>query len=764
MDGVSDRVVLESAPMVDRTEPANSSQDSAARFGTFGGVFTPCTLTILGVIMFLRFGQVIGNAGLIHGLIIVAISKLITSVTTLSLSAIATNTRVRAGGAYFLISRSLGVSFGGAIGAVFFMAQAVSVSMYVIGFSEALIATFPDAGWTMRGVGSVVNVIVFACVYIGAAWAIKVQYFILAVLALSLISFFAGALGHADAANFTANLSAAYGNGESFFTMFALFFPAATGIMAGANMSGDLVNPARAIPRGTLASVAFTGLVYVAMAFALAAATDREQLVGPSMVVRDLSWIPWLITAGVFAATLSSALGSMMGAPRILQALSRDQIFPRLRLFGTGSGAANEPRPATVLTFFIAEAGVLLGDLNAIAPIITMFFMITYGYLNLATFYESITRNPSYRPTFKLSHWSTELFGAIACFAVMLLTSPLWAILAIVFMVALQWHIGRQETAATWGDLRSGAAFERARKSLLRLEQERYHPKNWRPSVLALSGSVYERPLMPVYGQWLTGGRGVLTLAQIIVGQTQQHLARRTGQEKVLRKFIDEQELEAFPAVLNAPSLEDGIVAMIQCHGIGAMRPNLILTGWTDDPERAQAFGSVLRTIDAMDRSTVILRAPNTPDTNGANPNHANNNPDPWIAPPGSIDVWWRGKDNGPLMLLLAHMLTHDDQWRGRNIRVIRMIRDEAGRDEATDHLRVLITSARLKATALVVTGNDFANTLRTTSRLAGLVIIGFQPPQEDAEAQFLDSFDSLCAPLGVTLLVHSTGDVQLDA
>ncbi len=416
---------------------ANSSSSPAAptKFGTFGGVFTPSTLTILGVIMFLRFGLVVGEAGLIQAIMIVLAAKLITTLTALSVSGLATNTRVQGGGAYYLISRSLGVEFGGAIGVVFFLAQAISVALYVIGFTEAFQNLFPDLGLSARAIGTIVNVGIFICVYVGASWAIKVQFGILAILALALGSFFAGAIPAATEETLRANLQSSYSAGGGFFVMFALFFPAVTGIMAGVNMSGDLQNPAKSIPRGTLAAIGFTAVVYIAMAFLFAAAAPRDALLAKPLVILDVAWSPMLINAGIFAATLSSALGSMMGAPRILQALARDDIFPRLRPLARGSGASNEPRRATILTLIIAQVAIVFGDLNAIAPIITMFFMVTYGTINLACFYESATRNPSYRPSFKLSHWSSALLGAIGCAAAMLLLDPVWAAVGIGSMV-----------------------------------------------------------------------------------------------------------------------------------------------------------------------------------------------------------------------------------------------------------------------------------------------------------------------------------------
>ncbi|MEM9588913.1 MAG: amino acid permease, partial [Planctomycetota bacterium] len=318
---------------------------SEVGFGTFGGVFTPCTLTILGVIMFLRFGYVVGQGGLIAAILIVVFSKLITVLTSLSLAAIATNTRVEGGGAYFLISRSLGPEFGGAIGLMFFAAQALSVAMYVIGFTEALVAALPIQA-DPRFVATLTNIAVFSCVLIGAGWTIKLQLLILAAVLVSLGSFFAGAWQTFDATQLEANLTASFSGGESFWTMFALFFPAVTGIMAGANMSGDLKNPAKSIPLGTLSAVAATAVIYLLQAIFLAGAGSRDALVGDAMVVSSLSSIPGLITVGVFAATLSSALGSMMGAPRILQSLARDRLFSQLSPLAGGSGQSNEPRRA----------------------------------------------------------------------------------------------------------------------------------------------------------------------------------------------------------------------------------------------------------------------------------------------------------------------------------------------------------------------------------------------------------------------------------
>lgn len=722
------------------------------RFGTMGGVFTPSVLTILGVIMFLRFGEVVGNAGVVYAITIVLAAKLITTLTTLSLSAIATNTRTKGGGAYFLISRSLGVEFGGTIGLVFFLAQAISVAMYVIGFSEAFLTAFPSTGQSLVVVATLTNAAVFVCVYIGAGWTIKMQYGILAILLASLVSFYLGAAGEWSTERLTDNLHAGYASGKGWIVMFALFFPAVTGIMAGANMSGDLKDPARSIPKGTLLAVAFTALIYLTLPVMMGAAVPRGDLQTDNLVMSRVAVLPWLITAGVFAATLSSALGSMMGSPRILQAFARDQVLPVLTPFAKGSGASGEPRRATILTCLIAQGCILLGDLNAIAPVITMAFMITYGTLNLASFYESFTRNPSYRPRFKYCHWSLSLAGALLCLAVMVVISWAWALVAIVGMAGLYWLIAKREIEANWGDLRSGVAFERARRNLAILEEQLYHPKNWRPMLLTMSGAAASRRNLAVIGHWLTAGHGIQTLGQVIEGDIGQHLERRKNQREVLRGFIRDNELSAFPAVVVADSVRAGIVSLVQAHGLGGMEPNTVLLGWPNQEDRGPEFARLLRTIAGLQRSLILVRS-------------VNGDLELWSPPPGPIDVWWRGRSNGPLMVMLAFLLTKNPGWRNRTIRLLRIVPNEAARDEVRRHLEALANAARIQAEIQTYVSERAVEAIQEVSAGASVVFIGCEPPEMEADDErFFAGMENLLGSLPRVVLVYNAGGMELES
>ena len=718
------------------------------KFGTFGGVFTPCTLTILGVIMFLRFGEVVGQAGLLHALLIIAMAKLITTTTALSLSAISTNTQVKGGGAYYLISRSLGSEFGGAIGVVFYVSQAISVALYVIGFTEALVALVPTLAPHMIKVATVVNFLVFLCVYIGAGWTIRLQYFILAVLGVSILSFAVGAGQHWNPTLFHENMSPQYTNSITLWTMFALFFPAATGIMAGANMSGDLAQPSRAIPKGTLLSILVTAIVYAGFAVLLSGTTPSSTLQQNMMIVSDLAlWKP-LIIVGIFAATLSSALGSMMGAPRILQALARDGIFKPLNIFAHVSGKNREPRRAAIASFILAQAGVMIGDLNAIAPIITMFFMITYGALNLATFLEAFSGNPSYRPTFRWCHWSISLIGTLLCLAVMFLIDPAWAIVAIVIMTVIYRYLLRQGLRTSWGDVTRGSLLERARRNLLALEQKQYHAKNWRPSVIVMGSATMDRLHMAVLARHLAGSHGLLILGQVMPNVSENLYERHANKLNTLRKLIADSRLQAFPAVTIAETIHEGISSLVQCSGIGALRPNLVMLGWSTDPERREQFLANLSTVDKLGRSIAIVRYIEPPQN-------------PWDIPEGTIDVWWLGQENGVLMLLLAHILTQNPGWRNHHIRLMRMIPSEQGISDTEASLAELADSARIKVEVKAVAMDNFSNALHLFSAEAALVLLGLPHPQEMTEAH-LTQLERTCGRLPRVLMVHSAGDMSL--
>ncbi|MEO0852102.1 MAG: amino acid permease, partial [Cyanobacteria bacterium J06648_11] len=330
--------------------------------------------------MYLRFGWVVGNVGLVGTLAIVTISTSITFLTALSVCAISTDRVVRAGGAYYMISRSLGIETGGAVGIPLYFAQALSVALYTIGFADSLVSTFQQLDTALVTVATTMLVTVVAIT--SARWAIRVQYVIMAAIALSLIAF---AFGHPVSESSMGLFGAPVSDAAPFWSVFAVFFPAVTGIMTGVNMSGDLEDPTKSIPAGTLWAVGTGYTIYMTLPLFLALRADAATLVEEQLIMQQMAlWGPSILL-GVWGATLSSALGSILGAPRVLQALVRDRVLPSwMRALGTGEGEDDEPRIGTMVTLGVALIAVAIGDLNAIAPVLTMFFLTTYLVLNVA--------------------------------------------------------------------------------------------------------------------------------------------------------------------------------------------------------------------------------------------------------------------------------------------------------------------------------------------------------------------------------------------
>ena len=456
-------------------------------FGTFAGVFTPTTLTILGVIMYIRQPWVVGNAGVVGALVIVFLSVAITFTTALSLSSITTNVRIGSGGAFSLISQSLGLEIGGAIGIPFYFAQAIAVAMYIFGFREGLQTLVPGVTPIILDVG--IFILVMTIAFISTSFAFKIQYIILGIIVLSLISIY-GSL-FVNELNFNIEWIGKYPGsiennfqGSSFWIVFAVFFPAVTGVMAGANMSGDLTNPRKSIPVGTISSVVLTTIIYVSLIFVAAVIATPDELAKDYNIFIEKSLFAPVVLAGLLGATLSSALGSFVGAPRILLALGEKNILPKSQIFAKTS-EKGEPLNAMLVTAIIVLFGISLRNLNTIAPLLTMFFMITYAMVNVVALVEQTLGLPSFRPTLKIPI-IVPAIGAFGSIAIMFIMNVLVALFSIIFIILFYLYLVKMNIKSAAGDSRSGlftALAEWATKKTNNLSPTR-EVRSWRPDLL----------------------------------------------------------------------------------------------------------------------------------------------------------------------------------------------------------------------------------------------------------------------------------------
>lgn len=729
-----------------------------ANLGTFSGVFTPSILTILGIILFLRLGYVVGNAGLGRALVIIGLANLISILTSFSLSAIATNMKVKGGGDYYLISRTLGVEFGGAIGIVLFLAQSVSIAFYCIGFGEAVAAMIQGGGKALPQIIAALAVsFLFVFAWLGADWATRFQYVVMTILAIALFSFFAGGLAKWENTTLLQNWASST-SGPGFWVLFAIFFPAVTGFTQGVSMSGDLKDPGRSLPLGTFMAVGVSVIVYFGAAVVFASALPSDVLVGDYGAMKRAALIGFLINAGVVAATLSSGMASFLGAPRILQSMASDRIFPFLFPFAEGSGPAGNPRRAVLLSCGIAFATVGLGKLNLIAPVVSMFFLISYGLLNYATYYEARASSPSFRPRFRWFHPRLSLLGWLACLGAVLAIDLKAGAVAIAVLFAIYQYLKRTAGPARWADSRRSYHFQRIRENLLAAATEPEHPRDWRPQLLAFSHDSPRRERLLRFSTWLEGGSGLTTVVQILEGEGLKMLKLKEEAEEELRKSIAQYGLKAFPLVVAAPNLQVGIHTLVQAFGIGPLRANTVLLNWLEQtPKGILGLGELryarnLREAFRFGCNIVVLDAKE----------------DKWAAldtlSPSErrIDVWWWGDASSRLMLLLAYLMTRSEDWDGAKIRVLAASHERAS-EETIEGLQRTLQEVRIEADPEIIKGAS-GNTIAEKSADAALVFLPFRLRGNQLLGPFDNHLDELILRLPIVALALAAEDIDLDA
>jgi amino acid transporter len=734
------------------------SVTSRGTLGTFPGVFTPSILTILGIILFLRLGFVVGSAGLGRALIIIGLANAISVLTSISLSAIATNLKVKGGGDYYLISRTLGVEFGGAIGIVLFLAQSVSIAFYCIGFGEAVGAMLPgDIKALPQIIAAFAVSFLFIFAWLGTDWATRFQYVVMTILAFALISFFVGGLAKWDTAILAQNWTSP-ASGPGFWLIFAIFFPAVTGFTQGVSMSGDLKDPGRSLPLGTFLAVGVSIIVYFGAAIVFAGALPSNVLGSDYGAMKHAAAFGFFINAGVIAATLSSAMASFLGAPRILQSMSGDRIFPFLLPFAKGYGPTGNPRRGVLVSAAIAFATIGLGKLNVIAPVVSMFFLVSYGLLNYATHYEARTSSPSFRPTFRWFNARLSLLGWLACLGAILAINVTAGGVAIAILFAIYQYLKRTAGPARWADSRRSYHLQRVRENLMVAAAEPEHPRDWRPQILAFSNHPPRRERLLRFGSWLEGGSGFTTVVQILEGEGARMLKLKEEAEVELRQDIDKLNLAAFPLVVVAPNIHEGIHTLVQAYGIGPLRANTILLNWLGNLPRGilgigkSKYARDLRTAFRLGCNIVVLDA----------------NEDEWASlqeiasPDRQIDVWWWGDPTSHLMLLLAYLMTRSEAWAEARIRVLAAGHEE-GSENTTEELKKILKEVRIEAEPEIVKTPN-ADAIAERSAGSSLVFMPFRLGGNKLQGPFGGPLEQLLPRLPIVAMVLAAEDIDLEA
>lgn len=565
------------------------SSTTIKKFGTTP-VFLTAISTILGAIMFLRFGYAVGNVGFIGTLGIIIIGHLVTIPTAMAIAEISTNQKVEGGGEYYIISRSFGRTIGATIGISLYLSQAISVAFYIVAMGVAFGPLLEWLELTYHFTVPDTRLITLPCLGLmtlliltkGADLGMKALYVVVLILFISLILFFAGS-GSPQGITFD-TLTRTTSSPESFFLVFAICFPAFTGMTAGVGLSGDLKDPSVSIPKGTLYATLIGLIIYILIALKLATSTDTESLIENELVMSNIAlWGP-IIPIGLAAATFSSALGSYLVAPRTLQALGKDEVFPNIKMnefLSKGKGKNNEPFSASLVTMLIAIIFVGIGDVNFVAEIISMFFMVTYGSLCLISFFQHFSGDPSYRPTFK-SRWYISLFGAFMCFFMMFKMNTLYAVLALLLMVVLYYYLNSKNEGKKQGiaGIFQGVIFQFSRsiQVFLQKSEKDINDETWRPSVVAFSNQTFQQNASFQVMKWVTRKHGFGSYIHWVKANFDVNTANES--EEILKRMIrisNVSHSNFYLDTLVAPSYTGSLVQILQMPGISGKDNNMVL-------------------------------------------------------------------------------------------------------------------------------------------------------------------------------------------
>ncbi len=717
-----------------------SSVQMTKKFGTLPVFFTAIS-TILGAILFLRFGYAVGTVGFWGVIGIVILGHLVTIPTALAISELATNKRVEGGGEYFIISRSFGLNIGATIGIALYLSQAISVAFYIIAFTEAFqfffTYIFDSYGIELpRQVISIPALIVLGAVILkkGANLGVKALYVVVAILFFAIILFFAGSPAEGHVSSFslfssdTADLS-------KFFVVFAIIFPAFTGMTAGVGLSGDLKNPAKSIPIGTILATVSGMIIYFFIIYKLAVSASVDDLLNNQLVMGNIAIQGiWVIPLGLAASTISSALGSIMVAPRTLQALASDKAFPNKGVntwLSKGRKKDNEPINGSLVTLIIAFIFVALGNVNTVAEIISMFFMVTYGALCLISFLNHFGSSPAYRPSFN-SKWYLSLIGFVTSIWVMFKINTSYAILAFILMTGLYIYLNYyHKNRKGFESIFSNAIFQLNRnlQVLLQRKTQKQIFSEWRPSAICISKRTFERDKALLLLNWISHKYGFGTYLHRIEGYYSKATHKQAEDELIrINKMISKKDSLVYVDTIISPSYTSAIAQAIQIPGIAGMENNMVIFEYDKDtPDDLSHIIDNFALVNAGKFDVLIL---------ASSPRE--------IKYSNGIHIWISSTDssNANLMILLGFIISGHPDWKKTDIKIFDICKPELEK-ETRKNMQELVTSGRLPITSSnieiipqdpEVHQKDLVN---LKSYDAGLVIIGFREELVKKESMF---------------------------
>ncbi len=701
-------------------EPQPKAKSKDFKFGTLMGVFLPNIIQMVGVVFFLRLGWILGQVGLFEMIIIISLSSLLLLITGLSLTAIATNMKIGAGGSYYIISRSLGLEFGSSIGILLCISQTTSLALCVSGFSLMLHEFVNVVPISYLEVGTLFLLTFIS--YLSTTLALKTQIFVFCALAVTLGTIFTGSTSHIPYSMMPLETIPTL----SFWMAFAMFFPAATGIEAGLSMSGDLRKPSRSIPLGTLGAILVAYVLYLNFAIFLSRTVDPGILAGHPSIIYHLSKYGYLILFGIWAGMLSCALGGVLGAPRILQAVANDRILPRF--LGKGFGKANQPHIATFAIFLLAVALTVLTDINHLIPILTMVCLVTYGLLNFVAFFESFLQNPSWRPSFQVP-WILSLIGSIGCFMTMFMVNSGATFIVLAAVIAICVWVSMRQLKGNWSDIRYSLFSFLVNVATKKLDAASDNTKNWRPNILAFMNTEMsgKRDLI-AFTNALCQNKGFLTYT-LCLPEERVCTKKELGMVSSLKEYLENAQVPAFSHVSYDENFAKSLNHVTFNYGLGPLTPNTIVLLFDQSLFRSQETVEFIYKAHRQQKNVIFLKFDSEINTSFMEPGKEKRHK--------VIHLWWEGKlvNNFKLSLALSHIFQSSDVLQNASITVRVVVKD------ADEHALMLrewekykkqLRMRNLDLDLITSTQKDIFVHLEEQASRADLTFLGLRSPKQD--------------------------------
>ncbi|MEO6347827.1 MAG: amino acid permease, partial [Aquaticitalea sp.] len=672
------------------------------------------------------------------------IAHVISITTGLSISSVATDKKIGAGGVYYVLSRSMGVPIGGSIGIALYVGTALSIALYLIGFAESFnnFFGFGMAINDFRITGTIALVGLTVLALISTSIALKSQYIILTAIVVSIISI---VFGTSEFAPETVSMVAPTGS-VSMEILFAVFFPAVTGFTAGIAMSGDLKDPKTTIPKGTLWAIGIGLIVYIFLAIFIAYKINSELLQSDYNVLMTMALFAPAVVAGVWGATLSSALGGILGGPRILQAMSVDKVTPKV--FANGKGHNNEPVNALMMVFIIAEAGILIGELDVIARVVSMFYLTAYGFINISFFLESWA-NPDFQPTFKIKRW-IGLLGFIACFAVMFKLDMFAMFGALAIIGGIYFILQRKEVKLQSKDVWRSVWENVVNKGLKRIDARVVDKdSNWNPNVILFSGQSKHQKYLLELAKTVSGRTGIVTNFKLIVDHENDMPFRKT--EQIIRddNFTD---LGIFARQVKVENIYEGITNIATTFGFSGVEPNTVMMGWPKGLESSEEYATMTQKLLHLDYNLLYLDFDKKTKFGSYH----------------TVDLWWRETDskNAEMMLNIARFIIASPKWLNTTIRVLFVNNNNV--ENALIHSKIaeLVEDLRVIVDILIIDNaveqESFYNIIKQHSKSTDLTLIGIPNYKIEQQAEFVLKTNDLFGVIGSTLLVKASNNFNV--